>query len=188
MCVPNHSTLATPFTSSSASVQKGAPDLPDVMNGWNTSIGNTEEREAAAEFFHVNVTTSDSLWRDNVMTPFIGKTMKMVGIAIEERNAFNTLIEHEVTTGTVLWTMNEGPSGVIGDWVEDINGKYTGVANTAGFVSRTSWIENDSKSLFGHSIENDWGLMDVVASNRSSVVIRYWSYQKAKFTMTWQIQ
>jgi hypothetical protein len=164
------------------------PALPHVTNGWNTSIGGAKDRDAAAQFFHTNVTDDESLWFDNVMTPFIGKQLKMVAIDIEERNAFNTLIEVAVTTGTVLWTVNEGPPGVCGDWVEEINGMYSGVARTAGFASRTSWIENDSKSLFGHSIANDWGLMDVVASNRSTVVIRYWSYQKAKFTMTWQIQ
>jgi len=163
--------------------------IPGIVEGWNVSVGSADDRAAAAKFFHVNMTEDDSAWTNNVMKPFIGKTMRMTGIDIEERNAFNTLIETAVLTGTVLWTITPGPqSGLGGAWVEHINGAYTGVAHVAGYVSRTSWIENDNKSLFGHTIANDWGVVDAISVTTTTVVLRYWSYKKAKFTMTWQLQ
>jgi len=162
--------------------------LPDVVNGWNTSVGTVQERDAAAAFFHTHVTDDPTVWTDGVMTPFIGKTLKMTGIVIEKRNAFNTVIEVAVKKGTVLWTIEEGPEpNVCGDWTEHINGGYTGKAKTAGFVSHHSWIEQDNKRMFGHKVANDWGLVDVTSRTDTTVVMEYWSYKKGKFQMTWTL-
>lgn len=161
--------------------------LPDIVNGWNVSVGTERQRDSAAEFFRVKVSNDNSLWTRNIMTPFRGKTLRMTGIVIEKRNAFNTLIEHEVKNGNVTWTVEKGPQGVCGDWVEHINGGYTGVAHMAGWVSRNEWIENDNKSIFGHKTANDWGVVTATSATSTTVVMKYWSYQKAKFTMTWTL-
>eukprot|EP00756_Hemistasia_phaeocysticola_P056632 Hpha_TRINITY_DN3297_c0_g1::TRINITY_DN3297_c0_g1_i1::g.185880::m.185880 len=158
-----------------------------VVGGWNTSVGTAQERAQAAATFGVNVSTGDSVWLNNTMTPYIGKTMKMTAIDITERNAFNTVIELAVKTGTVLWTMEKGPLTCMGSWVEHIDGTYTGEAHMAGWMSTTTWIENDHKSLFGHEIKNDWGITTVMSATDSDVVLKYWSYQKGKFTMTWSL-
>jgi len=166
--------------------------LPGLVDGgsglWNTSVGSAEDRAKAAKYFDVKVSGAESLWLKNVMSPFIGKTMKMTAIQILERNAFNTIIQASVNTGTVLWTIGTFPQGVCGDWVEHINGAYTGTAFTAGFVSSSKWIENDYKSLFGMSVANDWGISEVLSTNETTVVINYWSYKKGKFVMTWTLQ
>lgn len=112
----------------------------------------------------------------------------MTGIEIEERNAYNTLIELAVKTGKVLWTITQDLPGVPGGWVEHINGKYTGTAHTAGFASGTSWIENDYKSLFGHETANDWGIASVISEGRTHLAIQYSSYKKGKFNMTLELQ
>jgi len=161
--------------------------LPDIVNGWNVSVGTERQRNSAAEFFGVKVSNDNSLWTRNIMTPFRGKTLRMTGIVIEKRNAFNTLIEHEVKNGNVTWTVEKGPQGVCGAWVEHINGGYTGVAHMAGWVSRNEWIENDNKNIFGHKIANDWGVVTATSATSTTVVMKYWSYQKAKFTMTWTL-
>jgi len=158
-----------------------------IKNGWNTSIGNPKEREAAAKYFDVHVEDNDSLWRNNVMTPFIGKTLHMTDIEIEERNPFNTLIQLAVKTGKVLWTIEDGPSGTSGPWIEHINGGYTGSARTAGYVSRNTWIEKDSKEIFGQTVANDWGIVTAASATETTIVMKYWSYNKGKFTMTWTV-
>lgn len=155
---------------------------------WNTSVGSAEDRAAAAKYFGARASRDESLWLKNEMSPFIGKTLKMTAIQILERNAFNTVIELSVNTGTVLWTIGTFPQGVCGDWVEHINGAYTGTAFTAGFVSSTKWIENDYKSVFGKTLANDWGIAEVLSANETTVVIKYWSYKKGKFVMTWTLQ
>jgi len=114
--------------------------------------------------------------------------MRMVGIDILKRNAFNTLIEYKVKTGNVLWTVEQGSHGVWGPMIEHIDGAYTGVSHNAGYASPTLWIENDNKNFLGHKIENDWGLINVLSANSTTVVIDYWSYKKARFIMTWVLQ
>merc|ERR1712166_751371 len=153
-----------PEPSSAASTQAAATSmnawahpLPGIVNGWNTSVGTERQRDAAAKHFGVSIQTGESVWRKNVMTPFVGKSMLMTGIKIEKRNAFNTLIEHEVKTGKVIWTLKEGTDSVSGPWDEHINGKFTGTSRIAGWVSENGWIESDFKSLFKLKIENDWG-------------------------------
>ena len=71
---------------------------------------------------------------------------------------------------------------------EHINGKYTGASRNAGFVTPSVWIENDNKNFLGHKIANDWGLVTVISSNSTTLVVNYWSYKKAKFIMTWVLQ
>ena len=117
-------------------VESGLPGwsgLPGVVNGWNTTVGTADERAAAAKHFGVSVTAGSAVWLKNVMSPFIGKTLNMTGIQINQRNAFNTVIEIAVKSGTVLWTVEEGPLTASGPWDEHINGGYTG---TAHIVSR----------------------------------------------------
>lgn len=165
--------------------------LPGVVNGWNTSVGTTLERPEAAKFFGVTVSTDESHWRQNSLTPFVGKTFKMTGITIIQRNSFNSLIQLAVKTGTVLWTVEPGyPSSnpACGPMVEHINGGYSGIAFTAGFVSPTVWIENDNKNIFGHKLADDWGIINVTHASDTTLVMHYWSYQKAKFIMTWTLQ
>jgi hypothetical protein len=116
-----------------------------------------------------------------------GKTLKMVGIDILKRNAFNTLIEYKVKQGNVAWTVEPGPHGVWGPMVEHIDGKYTGTSRNAGYVSPSEWIENDYKVFLGHKIENDWGLVNATSWDKTTVVIDYQSYQKGHFIMTWQL-
>uniref|UniRef100_A0A7S1F868 Uncharacterized protein n=1 Tax=Noctiluca scintillans TaxID=2966 RepID=A0A7S1F868_NOCSC len=161
--------------------------LPGLVDGWNTSVGTNEEREAAAEYFGVVVSDDASLWLSNALTPFVGKTLKMTGIDIKERNTFNTVIELAVNTGTVLWTIQHGPQTAGGDWIETINGGYTGFAQTAGWVSKTQWLENDSKSFLGYKIKDDWGMITVLNVTENMVVMDYWSYLKSKFVMTWSL-
>ena len=116
-----------------------------------------------------------------------GKTLKMVGIDIKKRNAFNTLIEYKVKQGNVAWTVEPGPHGVWGPMVEHIDGKYTGTSRNAGYASPSEWIENDYKVFLGHKIENDWGLVNATSWDKTTVVIDYQSYQKGHFIMTWQL-
>jgi len=164
-----------------------ATALPGLVQGWNTSVGSVRERNDAADYFGVTIVDDESLWFSNIMSPFIGKTLHMTDITIIEGNLFNNLIQKAVNTGTVLWTVNPGPSGVVGPFTENINGDYTGMANTAGFVSATRWLENDNKRLFGLSVANDWGMMDVTSASETTVVMSYWSYRKGKFIMTWNL-
>eukprot|EP00658_Telonema_sp_P-2_P003727 TRINITY_DN1139_c0_g1_i3.p1 TRINITY_DN1139_c0_g1~~TRINITY_DN1139_c0_g1_i3.p1 ORF type:complete len:226 (+),score=48.98 TRINITY_DN1139_c0_g1_i3:67-744(+) len=170
-----------------SSLNAELPSLPDLVNGWNTSVGTAGQRAEAAKFFGVTVSQDPEVWLENDMTPFVGRTMKMTGIDILKRNPFNTVIEIAVKEGTVLWTIEPGPLGTSGAWVEHIDGKYTGVAHTAGYVSRGAWLEEDNKSLLGHKIENDWGLVEVKSVSNTTVVLKYWSYKKAKFIMTWTL-
>merc|ERR1719343_351626 len=114
--------------------------------------------------------------------------MQMTNIQIEERNGFNTMIELIVKTGRVVWTIEKGPKTCLGDWVEKINGIYSGVAYTAGFISKNSWIEHDHKSFLGFNINQDWGINTVLTSTDTSIVMEYWSYKKGKFTMTWTMK
>ena len=86
--------------------------IPGLVNGWNTSVGTADERSAAAHYFSVEIVDDDALWEHNSFTPFAGKTLRMVGIDILERNAFNTIIEIAVNTGKVLWTVEPGAQGV----------------------------------------------------------------------------
>jgi len=92
-----------------------------------------------------------------------------------------------VKFGTVLWTVTPGAQNgkVCGPWTEHINGLYTGVADMAGFVSKSSWIEKDNKSILGKPTSFDWGLVDVVSHNDTTIVMNYQSYLKAHFVMTW---
>merc|ERR1712216_691338 len=97
---------------------------------------------------------------------------------IIKRNAFNTVIETAVKTGTVLWTINPGPAGVLGPWTEHINGAYTGISYVAGWESQNRWIENDNKHFLGFDIADDWGSVDVVSASESVLVMNYSSYKK----------
>jgi len=169
------------------SMNAWADPLPDIVNGWDTSVGTEKQRDAAAQHFGVSVQTGESVWRKNVMTPFVGKSMLMTGIKIEKRNAFNTLIEHEVKTGKVIWTLKEGTDSVSGPWDEHINGKFTGTSRIAGWVSENGWIESDFKSLFKLKIENDWGYCVATSATDKVVVMEYSSYQKGTFQMTWTL-
>jgi len=162
--------------------------LDGIVNGWNTSVGTARQRAAAEAKFNTKVAADDGLWSNNVMTPFIGKTMQMTDINITERNDFNTLIEKSVKTGTVLWTVEAGPPGVFAIMEEHIDGKYTGVAYTAGWVSRNTWIEYDNKQIFGFlKIKYDWGIATAISATDATLILEYWSYLKGKFIMTWKL-
>jgi len=154
-----------------------------IVGGWNTSVGNEKERNAAAEHFGVKVSDDASLWTNNDMIPFIGKTLQITKIDIKTRNPFNTIIEQAVNHAKVMWTVQPGVAG-FGAWEEAINGGYTGRALAAGFVSRSKWIENDNKKIGPFTLANDWGVMDVVNVTKDGFVIDYQSYKKGVFTMT----
>jgi len=161
--------------------------LDGIVNGWNTSVGTARQRAAAEEKFNTRVADDDGLWSNNVMTPFIGKTMQMTDINITERNAFNTVIENSVKTGTVLWTVEAGAPGVFATMEEHIDGTYTGVAYTAGWASRNTWIEYDNKDKFGFKIAYDWGIATAISATDKTLILKYWSYLKGKFIMTWEL-
>jgi len=163
--------------------------LPGVVHGWNTSISSAYERVKAANKFGVHVSMDEGLWTKNALTPYVGKTLRMTGIKIQQRNAFNTVIETAVNNGEVLWTLVEGERGIIDKWVEHINGGYTGTAHIAGWVSSTTFIENDVKSVFGQSFgTDDWGIVTVTDSTASSLTFQYQSYKKGRFIMEWTLQ
>ena len=77
--------------------------LPHSAPPFSASVGTPSERAKASETFNVNASSDPALWVDNAMLPFVGKTLRMTGIQIIKRNAFNSLIELAVKTGTVLW-------------------------------------------------------------------------------------
>jgi len=188
LVVTNSNDVNAPAEAQQTELMWGDNSAPlGLVDGWNTSVGTAAEREAAARHFHVTIADDDSLWKHNVFTPFAGKTLKMVGIDILKRNAFNTLIEYKVKQGNVAWTVEPGPHGVWGPMVEHIDGKYTGTSRNAGYASPSEWIENDYKVFLGHKIENDWGLVNATSWDKTTVVIDYQSYQKGHFIMTWQL-
>ncbi len=174
------------FQTASSTLQ--TVDPPDVAAGWNTSVGSVTDRHNAAAYFGTNVTEDNDVWFNNDVTSFINRTFRMTSIDIIERNAFNTLIEAAVRTGTVTWTIQPGAAGIAGDWVEHVNGGYTGTMQIAGFVNRSTFIENDSKSLFGRAVANDWGINQLISVTNTTLEMNYWSYQKARFIMTWTLQ
>ena len=50
--------------------------MPDIdERGWNTTVGTAVEREKATAYLGVEVSTDESLWTNNALTPFLGKTM-----------------------------------------------------------------------------------------------------------------
>merc|ERR1711865_1311892 len=188
LVVTNSNDVNAPAEAQQTELMWGDNSAPlGLVDGWNTSVGTAAEREAAARHFHVTIADDDSLWKHNVFTPFAGKTLKMVGIDIKKRNAFNTLIEYKVKQGNVAWTVEPGPQGVWGPMVEHIDGKYTGTSRNAGYASPSEWIESDYKVFLGHKIENDWGLVNATSWDKTTVVIDYQSYQKGHFIMTWQL-
>merc|ERR1712166_1476515 len=188
LVVTNSNDVNAPAEAQQTELMWGDNSAPlGLVDGWNTSVGTAAEREAAARHFHVTIADDDSLWKHNVFTPFAGKTLKMVGIKILKRNAFNTVIEYKVKQGNVAWTVEPGPQGVWGPMVEHIDGEYTGTSRNAGYASPSEWIENDYKVFLGHKIENDWGLVNATSWDKTTVVIDYQSYQKGHFIMTWQL-
>merc|ERR1712166_698383 len=188
LVVTNSNDVNAPAEAQQTELMWGDNSAPlGLVDGWNTSVGTAAEREAAARHFHVTIADDDSLWKHNVFTPFAGKTLKMVGIKILKRNAFNTLIEYKVKQGNVAWTVEPGPHGVWGPMVERIDGKYTGTSRNAGYASPSEWIESDYKVFLGHKIENDWGLVNATSWDKTTVVMDYQSYQKGHFIMTWQL-
>ena len=171
------------------------------------------------------------------MSPFVGKTLRMTGIQIIKRNAFNSLIEQSVKHGNVSWvrlqhppvitscacpltrsltrsaptthpsapaplsnsfaplpyhslhlqTFEEGHPGTVSDYVEHINGKLTGSGRNAAWITRTSWLENDHKQLFGFKVKDDWGFVNATTATKTTLVMKYKSYLKGEFVMTWEL-
>ena len=187
--------------------------------------------------FNVNASSDPALWVDNAMSPFVGKTLRMTGIQIIKRNAFNSLIEQSVKHGNVSWvrlqhppvitscacpltrsltrsaptthpsapaslsnsfvplpyhslhlqTFEEGHPGTVSDYVEHINGKLTGSGRNAAWITRTSWLENDHKQLFGFKVKDDWGFVNATTATKTTLVMKYKSYLKGEFIMTWEL-
>ena len=103
-------------------------------------------------------------------------------------NAFNTLIELAVKSGSVLWTFEPGCCpGIVGDYVEHIHGTYTGRGSNAAWVTRTSWVENDNKQLYGKKVADDWGFVNATTATNATLVMKYESYKKGEFVMTWEL-
>ena len=171
---------------SATSTVSTSTTIPGIVNGWNISVGTEEDRAKAASFFNVTVQGDDSAWTSNVMMPFVGSTMRLTGIDIQERNAYNTAIEGLVKAGGVTWTMNVGPGGAFESMDEHVKGSYTAHSSNAGYVSDSSWIENDFKIVFGMEMKADWGLIEVAETTDTTVVMNYWSYLKKKMTMTFE--
>ena len=74
------------------------------------------------------------------------------------------------------------------DYVEHINGKYTGRGRNAAWVTRTSWLENDNKQLFGKKVADDWGFVNATTATNATLVMNYASYYKGEFVMIWELQ
>lgn len=92
--------------------------LPGVKNGWNISVGASSEHSHSyvEQYFGVKATDNNSLWSENVLTPFIGRTLKIVQLDIIKRNAFNTFIELLFKTTSISYTLEPGCApGVFGD-------------------------------------------------------------------------
>ena len=203
----------------------------------SASVGTPSDREKASKTFNVNASSDPALWVDNAMSPFVGKTLRMTGIQIIKRNAFNSLIEQSVKHGNVSWvrlqhppvitscacpltrsltrsaptthpsapaplsnsfvplpyhslhlqTFEEGHPGTVSDYVEHINGKLTGSGRNAAWITRTSWLENDHKQLFGFKVKDDWGFVNATTATKTTLVMKYKSYLKGEFIMTWEL-
>jgi hypothetical protein len=76
----------------------------------------------------------------------------------------------------------------VSDYVEHINGKYTGRGRNAAWVTRTSWLENDNKQLFGKKVADDWGFVNATTATNATLVMNYASYYKGEFVMIWELQ
>merc|ERR1712028_313309 len=99
--------------------------LPGLHHGYNTSIGNETDRLAAAKHFNFTVADDEQLWRNNSLTPFVGKVLRATKIKIIRRNFYNRVIEWYINHNVVHWTVTPGPQGIKGDIIEDIDGTYT---------------------------------------------------------------
>jgi len=146
-------------------------------------------RKTVEEYFGVTVSNNSSLWSENALTPFVGRTLKIVSFEVIERNLINTGIQFIRETSTVLWTMEPGcADGVIGSMDEHIRGSLTGVSHTAGWVNSTTFLENDDKFLLGKlKVLDDWGLFNVEEATATSITILYRSMQKGVFRMRQEI-
>lgn len=166
----------------------GAASLPGVVKGWNASVGTAADRAQVEKYFNVSIADNDSLWQHNKLSLLAGRDIKIVDFSVIERNAINTAIEVICKTQSVVWTLQKGPGGIVGDMVEHVDGFYTGLSKTAGWVGPNSWVETDSKYMGSITTLNDWGINTIVDQTADSVTIMYWSMKKGKFSMRWQLQ
>jgi len=176
--------------------------LPGLHQGWNTSIGNQSDRLAAAKHFNFTVVDDELLWRNNSLTPFVGKTLRATKVQVIKRNFLNTVIEWYINHKNVHWTVSPGPQGIAGDIIEGIDTTYIRRFSTAGRASPTSWLESDlTKNLPPIPIPipippipipggglTDWGVVEVISSSETSFVMHSRSYQKGEIVITWDLQ
>ena len=160
--------------------------LPNVVNGWNTSVGTALEKQHAEEFFNLSVSSNKDFWRNNDMTRFIGRRLKIVEFTVIERNQVNTLIEAICRVTPPIWTIETGCDGsILGNFVETIVGAKTGVARVAGFASKSVFIMGDSKYLGGRDVMDDWGVNTILETTQDSVTMDYKSFRKGHVRMRW---
>jgi len=171
--------------------------LQGIVNGWNTSIGTEHDRLAEAKHFNFKVADDEQLWRNNSLTPFVGKVLRATKIEITKRNLFNRIIEWYINHKKVEWTVTPGPQGIKGDIIENIDGTYIRRFTTAGWASPSIWLERDVTKNFpplplplppipgGGLI--DWGVQEVISSTETSIVLHWSSYQKGEIVVTWDL-
>ena len=176
-----------------------AAALPGMHHGWNTSIGNESDRLAAAKHFNFTVVDDELLWRNNSLTPFVGKTLRATKVKVIKRNLYSTVIEWYINHNNVHWTVSPGPQGIAGDTIEGIDTTYIRRFSTAGWASPTSWLESDlTKNLPPLPLPitipipggglTDWGVVEVISSSETSFVTHWRSYQKGEIVITWDLQ
>lgn len=165
--------------------------LPGLLNGWNASVGDEHNRAAAEATFNVRFSDNEDLWLHNALTPYVGRTMKIVAFDVIDRTATNTMMEVIFKVSPPVWTFEPGcASTILGRMVERIPGPFgaqitSGITHIAGYASSTVFVVHDDKMMLGMNVY-DWGLNTVTETTKDSVTIEYYSPKKGKFRCTWK--
>jgi len=171
-------------------------DIPGIVNGWATISdvdSNGIEAKKTADKYDVTVKPDNTHWLKNVYTPFIGKKFIIKKVEIQKRTPYNTLIQLLVRTTNVRWQVlsdtkgNENPN-VVRSFAETVSllsiTRETGIAKMVGWGSDMVVIVTDYKPTFGQ----DWGILEVVDSSDTELVIKVDQEKKGKFKMFWKLE
>jgi len=171
-------------------------DIPGIVNGWATISDvdpNGIEAKKTADKYNVTVKPDNTYWLKNAYTPFIGKKFIIEKVEIQKRTIYNTLIQLLVRTTSIRWQVlsdtqgNENPT-VVRSMIETASllsiTRQTGIAKMVGWGSDKVAIVTDSKPIFGQ----DWGILEVVDSSDTELVIEVDQEKKGKFKMFWKLE
>lgn len=155
--------------------------LPRLENGWNVGANGKSKlsRKEVEDYFDVKTTTDDALWKENVLTPFVGRSLRIVSFDIIEGNSVNAKIKKICDTTSVVWTFAEDSMSESIAWVP-----LSGHSVTAGWINATANVEHDDKTVFGvvHTLD-DWGVFSVEDVALDNFTVSYWSMEKGRFRM-----